>query len=348
MINWDVSESQRPVRYRRDLQGIWRVALACRLARWRERLALKVKGSPAPDAAVLVAGSGRSGTSWLARLIVGAPGMQVIFEPLHPNRVPAPGGLGSHAGRRAVLESPYLRPDQVDAHWERFFQQVLTGQVRNWWTDQERQHWFAWRYVIKMIRANLMLGWLAERFQPSIVVVLRHPCAVVRSRLARGWEASLERLLNQPALLEDHLGPFVPQIRAAQSDLDRHAILWAVETLVMLRQMGGRPGALLFYEELCRAPLAQMGALYGWLGWPFGSGVMQTIRQQCGGADERCDQLDRWAGALSIAQRDRILEIVRGFGLTMYDETPYPQIEALDSTGGGVYHSFVVISGEER
>ncbi len=296
-------------RYRKN--SPWR-AFLLKLAQFREKLALRVWGRPDPASTIVVAGSGRSGTTWLSNLIAAAPGMQAIFEPLHPHLPQA---------RRLPLPL-YLRPDQEDEGVHAFFQAVLAGRVRNWWTDYERQHLFAWRWVVKLIRANLMLGWLDQHFACPIVLIVRHPCAVVNSRLSRGWLTPTDRLLRHPSLLEDHLAPYVSLIRSAQGDLEKHAVLWAVETLVAWRQLEGRDWIVLSYERLRARPWEGVQTLYQRLGLAFNAGVERRLARHI---DLGSRAYLRWQEELSGADQERILRIVRGFGIDLYDGSLYPR-----------------------
>src|SRR5687767_9615304 len=47
-----------------------------------ERLQYLVRDRPEPSEAIVVAGSARSGSTWLADLLCSVPGIQQIFEPL--------------------------------------------------------------------------------------------------------------------------------------------------------------------------------------------------------------------------------------------------------------------------
>jgi len=311
---------------RRDLRGTWWSMGGVWLGRRLERLAWRVKGRPEAGAAIVVAGSGRAGTTWLAQLLSIAPGTQLIFEPLHPNFVPAVRALHDAPPPIDVLHATYVRPGEQYPAWEDFFRRVLTGELRNWWTDHERARRLAWRYVVKMIRASLMLGWLRACFGCPVVLILRHPCAVVCSRLARGWSAPVESFLGQPTLMQDHLAEFESVIRAAQSDVERHAVMWAVENLVALRQIQAFGGPVVFYETLCVQPIEQMRALYGELGLPFRSQTERAIHQRSLVRDERGratpkgQVLGRWQHALSASDQRLVLDIVGRFGLSSYDE----------------------------
>ncbi len=311
---------------RRDLRETRRAAWRCWLT-WRvERLIWQIKGRPKAGAAIVVAGSGRAGTTWLAQLLSIAPGMQLIFEPLHPNFVPAVRALHDAPTPIDVLHSTYLRPGEPHPGWEDFFRRVLTGELRNYWTDHERARLLAWRYVVKMIRANLMLGWLRACFGCVVVFIVRHPCAVVYSRLARGWSAPVESFLSQSALMQDHLTEYESVIRAARSDVERHAVMWAVENWVALRQIRAFGGPVVFYETLCEQPIEQMRALHGELGLPFRPQAARAIhrrslaRDEKGRAASKEQMLGRWRRDLSTSDQRLVLDIVGRFGLSLYDE----------------------------
>ena len=48
-----------------------------------------------PHKTIILAGSARSGTTWLANIIAACRGFGIIFEPFHPREVPEAGNLPS-------------------------------------------------------------------------------------------------------------------------------------------------------------------------------------------------------------------------------------------------------------
>ncbi len=188
---------------------------------------------------VFLAGSGRSGTTWLSsddqppkrlplRLRALLPGQGADGRALPAQAVPE---TGRHA--RGV-------PGACRA--------VLTGGLRSLWSDRFNRRLVARRRLIKDIRANLLLGWMHENFPGMpIVLLLRHPCAVVTSRLALGWNDFLAQTMEQEDLVEDFLLPMEADIRAARGDFERHLFAWCVENHVPLtpvRARGDPPGLL--------------------------------------------------------------------------------------------------------
>jgi hypothetical protein len=71
-----------------------------------------------------------------------------------------------------------------------------------------------------------------------IILLLRHPCAVVASRLALGWKDNLFETMEQEDLVEDFLLPMETRIRAASDGFERHLFLWCIDNYVPLRQFG--------------------------------------------------------------------------------------------------------------
>jgi len=76
-----------------------------------ERLQYLVRDRPEPSEAIVVAGSSRSGSTWLADLLCSVPGIQQIFEPLRelPRWLPV--------GAPAYPKTCYLRPEGRYPDW---------------------------------------------------------------------------------------------------------------------------------------------------------------------------------------------------------------------------------------
>ena len=75
---------------------------------------------------MLLAGAGRSGTSWVARLISSQIPCRVMFEPFNPVRVSA---------FRGFPDFCYRRPEDEDPDLEAYARRILTGRIRDRWID---------------------------------------------------------------------------------------------------------------------------------------------------------------------------------------------------------------------
>ena len=215
-----------------------------------------------PDAAVLVAGSARSGTTWVGSVLASMNGARQLFEPLVVNsrrELAVPLGRRLREGDLARNVQLYIRPDagEQTPYFEPI-RRILAGQVGGKWCDsQTRPGWYRSR-VVKDIRANLSMAWM-RRVWPGlrIVWVLRHPLAVVHSQLEhtrqRGsFDWSPDDVLQQPDLVADWLAPYVGRMTPTRELWQRLAHRWCIETLVprLQRVHDGERVVQVRYEDL--------------------------------------------------------------------------------------------------
>ncbi len=282
-----------------------------------------------PSGTVLLAGSGRSGTTWLGRIINHGNVYRDVFEPFHPERVEALRGW-------PVMR--YLSPDNEDADTTRTIKRLLAGHVRSAWTDQYNRKHLAGRRLIKAIRANLLLGWIRYHCpEAKLLYALRHPCAVAYSRIKLGWDTHLDQLLDQPALVRDHLGPFqetIERIAFAGDAWDKHLAMWCIENLVPLRQLAAGDMHVLFYERFCESFDDETPALFAFLNRETPRGVERAYGQRS--AHFRRDSailrgtslVGDWQSRVSTNQIDRALALMDKFGLGhLYNERALPRCD---------------------
>src|SRR5262249_55955888 len=132
---------------------------------------------------ILLAGTGRSGTTWIQDIITRAVACRVMFEPFNPRKISL---LTEWSCRQ------YLRAGQWAPQFLAPAARILSGQIRDIWIDQFNQTHVVRRRLVKDIRVNLILRWIRSHFpEIPIVLLLRHPCAVASSKLALGWKTLL-------------------------------------------------------------------------------------------------------------------------------------------------------------
>ncbi len=266
---------------------------------------------------VFLAGSGRSGTTWLSEVINYGEGYRYVFEPFNPGRV---GALEHFRSKQ------YLRPyDDREAFLEPA-RLVLTGALRDPWTDRFNRTFVARRRLIKDIRANLLLGWMRANFPGMpIVLLLRHPCAVVASRLALGWRDNLNETMEQEELVEDFLLPMEAEIRAARGDFERHLFLWCIDNHVPLQQFGRGEIHLAFYENLLESPDEELHNLFDFLGEDLEDRVYRKLARPSPLSRKGVPSVDAWRDRVSARQLERTGEILALFGLDrVYGRGPMP------------------------
>jgi hypothetical protein len=236
-----------------------------------------------------------------------------MFEPFHPDRNPL---------LKAWNCRQYLRPDERAEKYLQPASRILSGQIRDVWIDQFNRAHLVRARLVKDIRANLVLRWIRSRFpEIPIILLLRHPCAVARSKLALGWDSSLEHFLRQPDLIDDHLYPFVSDMRAASDPFDKHIFMWCVENYVPLRQFSSGEIHVAFYERLRSNPQDEARSLLRHVGYPFRPKVLSSIDKpsvmsRAGSAILAGGSvLESWRRHIDSRQIDRANEILDLFGL---------------------------------
>jgi hypothetical protein len=286
----------------------------------------------------MVVGSGRSGTTWIAEVIDSQVPCRLMFEPFNPHRVP-------ECSRFEYFQ--YMRPGEENADLLAFCRALVRGDLRGRWIDGKLARLRPRLRLIKDIRPTPMLRWLIDRFADlPVVYVLRHPCAVVASRLRLDWEtdADIERFLRQPTLVADHLGPFLPAIERARTPEEKHAVVWCLSNLVPLRQCAGSRWLLLYYEELQQQPETEIPKIFEALDAEFDRSVFTALRRPSRttrAGPRQASGADAWRRMLTPAQADNVLAVVDAFGLGhIYGESVMPLArsprgrEALAAAGG--------------
>jgi hypothetical protein len=184
--------------------------------------------------------------------------------------------------------------------------------------------------LAKFIRANLMLPWLVSHFDVRIAAIVRHPGAVVESKLRLGgddWEprAVIERYYSQPTLMTDYLGTFGAIARESLTPAGEHALIWCIENKLLMEQAAEWGIVLVYYEELLDA--SDEGA---WQTLVAGLGlknVPDTVSR--GGASQQASRLTLergyssghcggWRSRLSPAQIEEIQQVLDRFEIDQY------------------------------
>jgi hypothetical protein len=280
-----------------------------------------------PRSTFFLAGSPRSGTTWVAERVA-ASGLRLIFEPFHPDEV---------ASSRDFDHRRYVRPSSTDEPLLRQAKRVVQGRIRSSWTDRYNRRVLPDRRLIKEVRANLYLGWLHAQFPwMPIVLVLRHPGAVVASQRAVDWNFSAHpaRLLDQEELVEDHLAPFAALLEGARSPVEQGVAVWAAENYVPLAQFSRGEIHVVCYEHLLVRPEEEYRRLLAFYGLPDSRKVLAGIGRPSGVTARGSavvsggDVLRAWQDRVEASDRARIVEMLEPFGLAaLYGEGPLPLLD---------------------
>ncbi len=295
---------------------------------------------------LLVTGAHRSGTTWVGKMLAAAGGLVYINEPF--NRHHRPGVFAATVPYWYV----YLHPGNEEPY-RRALAQTLA--LRYGWTRELRALrsprdvarmlrdglWWAWgrltraRPLLKDPFAVLSVPWFRRRWDAQVVVVVRHPAAVVASWLRLNWVVHPKQLLAQPELLVHGLPPGeVEALRAAAATQDRltwAAALWRALYAVVDRYRAAEEVLLVRHEDPARAPEAGFAALYARLGLPFHARARRAVRRSAYGRAAHTDPrhphrtalnsravVHAWQQALTPAQIARVRALTAGVADRFY------------------------------
>ena len=126
-------------------------------------------------------------------------------------------------------------------------------------------------------------GWLVQQMGVEAVVLVRDPVSFVGSWRALNWTIHFHELLEQPALVRDHLGPYVDRMRALVGSPDwlaRTCLLWEATYDVVDRAFRQLPGVhLVGYESLVQDPMGGFADLYGRFGLTWSDDAAGRVRE---------------------------------------------------------------------
>ena len=276
----------------------------------------------------LIAGTGRSGTTWLADIVASQLPCRIMFEPFYSKLV-------NDFSQFHYFH--YMRPSDQDNDLLAYCKKILSGDIKHAWIDSQVDRIFSEYRLIKAIRANLFLKWLHNNFNETpLLFIIRHPCGVVLSRMQLNWatDTDIEPFLAQPEFMRDFLTDKLDIISGAKTVEEKHAVIWCISNLVPLTQF--LPGELpiIFYENLCCQPEVEVPKVFAALGQPYHESIFSdltkpsatTLRTSAILTDQ--DRIAHWKTELSPKQINNILSIVKSFALDyLYGDSTQPLVE---------------------
>ena len=293
---------------------------------------------------IVVTGSPRSGTTWLAELLREMPGYKQLNEPLHLDSAPRAREVQGLKWRTYVPENDDF------PELEGLLHDAFTGREGSTWKwrlkdsnplRQVYQHATRRKLIVKLIRAGRMLPWVTKRFPVrALVSTFRHPCAVVASQLNYGWSVSR---YPEPTDLQETLGQFPNEIErmfgSVLANIDSPAgvlaAVWCIDTYMTLHQPVYRPWIVTTYEDLLERRTTEVHRILDALGEPVPQGLDAQLNEPSHSAaddltvDDIERQLSKWQQRLDADQIDTVLSLVDTFGLTVYTEERRPNHQRL-------------------
>lgn len=264
---------------------------------------------------LVVVGVPRSGTTWMAQALAAAVGGgNYIHEPFnhrhHPER------------RRWFLRMP-SGSDRGDVSG------VVDEALRSVPAEPAP--------VVKDVHAIFVLAAVASDREWPLVVAVRHPCAMVTSRLELGLhDTGLPELLAQEVVMDGPLADMSHHLRRCRGDIASElGAVWGA-ALLLLRTVVPPSTAWLSHEAMCRAPAAEVLATLAVLGCGGGAADEAHLQEWLAtydrpGGDQMnifrvaATQPDRWRHDLAPELATRVLAAA----------APFEQFDLLDRSSLG-------------
>ncbi|MFK8102564.1 MAG: sulfotransferase domain-containing protein [Saprospiraceae bacterium] len=260
--------------------------------------------------AVLLAGSARSGTTWLAELINYRAAFRYIFEPFNRDEVK----LCQH-----FAERQHLLASSVQAEFQVPLAQIMSGQFRNPWTDFYNTNSDNSRRLIKTVRANFMLPYFGTHFaEIPIVFLLRHPFAVAHSRMKLGWSAPLEALWEQENLRTTYLQPYDDLLKTKLTVFERQVLFWCLENKFALSGLTTHPRhKIIFYENFILEPRENIQDLFNFLALEYFTSIEKKLAHPSQSVQTRktSERQNTWQNEVPKVSIEQGLVLLARFGM---------------------------------
>ena len=229
---------------------------------------------------IVVTGMPRAGTSWVGKILEASGQVVYVNEPMNPRHPPghSPGVLNASVAHRyeyicAENEAQWLQPFRDTTALRYHFLAEIRANHRPY--DVARMLKYGSAFTIGRLKgrramlndpfALMSVPWLVERLGCTAIVLVRDPVALVGSWRALGYQADLDDLLDQPALMRDYLEPYADDLQRMEGSDDgigRICTLWRALYGAVSQMRESAEVVVFRYEDLVRSPHEQFRQMY--------------------------------------------------------------------------------------
>lgn len=288
---------------------------------------------------ILLTGSPRSGTTWVGAMLSFERDRAMVTEPLR---------LGLAGVKEAGFEwRTHREQDESWPEGEAFLRRLFRGRgippgvLRdNDWATLLRYR----RILIKSVRANRLLPWIAHRFGlGGMVHLVRHPCAVVASQIAHPAFPAHGVTDFDRRYVDRHLPHLRSRLDGLRHEDEIRALTWALDQHVPMASSLRNRWLVLPYERLVTDGEEELERALAHLALRPTAEARARLRRSsreahAWSADHtRADlgeRLGGWRRRLSPEQIRRVLDVVEAVGLRGWSEDLVPDADDLGVVEG--------------
>jgi hypothetical protein len=242
---------------------------------------------------ILVTGSHRSGTTWVAKVLAASASVHYVPEQFNLNLPQCSCGhkfnqwfqyissdnetqFYNHMKHALGLSYRFV-PDLRAAKNPKYAFKILTTSSKF-----ILHRLLNIRPLLKDPIAFFSANWLANRFNMDVIVLIRHPAAFASSLKRLNWKFDFSHFTEQPLLMQDLLEPFSKEIKEytlkEYDIIDQAILLWNIFHYVILKyKKNHKRWIFLRHEDISRNPFGQYKFLYKQLGLRFTSKTTNLI-----------------------------------------------------------------------
>ena len=296
---------------------------------------------------IVIAGTPRSGTTWLAEVLGKTNEYATVFEPLHPVWFP-------EATQSGFQARTYITPGKSWFAGESYMEKVLSGKIvstRFQGMGNIKKVILSRRLIVKFIRCNRLLPWLSEKFNVGhIILMVRHPCAVVVSQITSGYYGYNDlsnrcdicpkkgKILSEAEEVDCVDEDIIKKIEKIETPEEVLATVWCLDNYVPLNFLPKERWSLVPYEKLMMDKIACMQQIIDVSGIRRPMKNIEELNKpsKVASSDLKTDatqQLSKWKKSLSKSQIRNILDVVSALELDFYGESLTPDYSRLAKWG---------------
>jgi hypothetical protein len=280
---------------------------------------------------ILITGSHRSGTTWLAKVISASRDVYYITEPFNISF--------NHPNNPIKKWFHYIPAERRDPGVYNYVKDHFDFGVRGLITDLKKVDSPSWargialRQVYKLSRpykvmkdpiAIMSADWLYKNFDLKVVVSIRHPAAFVSSLKIKEWKFDFGQFLTQNELIDRHFADFRPELERMSIKeypiVEQGALLWNIIYTRVLQYMDVyKDWYYLRHEDISSQPETHYEKLLNYLGIPFCEDIRNMIHETTSSKKNRNtievslrdslyrdskENISSWKGRLSASESD--------------------------------------------
>lgn len=177
--------------------------------------------------------------------------------------------------------------------------------------------------LIKSVHSMLALPYLQNNIKSKVIIILRHPAAIVASNLRLNNPDIFRNFLTQKNLVIDYLQPYMQELTKLKDPIERAAAQIAITYYVIKKQIVDNPEWIVVqHENFCQQPVNSFKDLYEKVDLTWSDNISERIKKLNkkgkGYTTKRVakEQIHKWRKELTLSD---IQKIQKGYGIIPND-----------------------------